>query len=146
MIRDLHGFGGKSEKLIFIGLKSFTKGKCRMKLADAEKIALPLLDYLKKSSGIKKVDIAGSFRRRKETVGDLNILAVTAKRRKVVDYFIKFEEVLRVISHGTTRSTVFLRSGIQVDLRVLPEKSYGAAMHYFTGSKSHKISLSEKWS
>ncbi|PNT89541.1 DNA polymerase/3'-5' exonuclease PolX [Coxiella burnetii] len=140
-IRDLHGFGEKTEKLIFIGLKSFTKGKRRMKLADAEKIAVPLLDYLKKAPDIKKVDIAGSFRRRKETVGDLDILAVATKGRKVVDYFTKFEEVLRVISHGTTRSTVFLRSGIQVDLRVVPEKSYGAAMHYFTGSKSHNITI-----
>lgn len=140
-IKELRGFGEKTEKLILAGVKSLGRGKRRVKLVDAEKIAISLLAYLKKAPGIKKVTIAGSFRRRKETVGDLDVLAVAEKGKKVIDYFIKFDEIARVISHGTTRSTVYLRAGIQVDLRVVPQKSYGAAMHYFTGSKSHNIAI-----
>lgn len=95
--------------------------------------------YLKKTPGIKTVEVAGSFRRRRETVGDLDILAISADSRKVMRRFVKYDSVVEVLSQGETRSSVRLRSGLQVDLRVVPEVSYGAALYYFTGSKSHNI-------
>jgi DNA polymerase (family 10) len=107
----------------------------------AEQIAGPLLEYLKAAKGVKQAVIAGSYRRRKDTVGDLDIL-VTAKRgSEVMKRFAAYDEVGEVVSQGTTRSTVILRSGLQVDLRVVPEASYGAALHYFTGSKDHNIAI-----
>ncbi len=88
---------------------------------------------------MKRVEIAGSFRRMKETVGDLDMLAVAAKSSPVMERFARYEEVKEVLSSGPTRSTVILKNGIQVDLRVLPQESYGAALQYFTGSKAHNI-------
>jgi DNA polymerase (family 10) len=87
------------------------------------------------------MEIAGSYRRRKETVGDLDILATCKKGSKVMDSFVEYEDVEKVLSKGKTRSSVVLRSGIQVDLRVVPQVSYGAALHYFTGSKEHNIAV-----
>jgi DNA polymerase (family 10) len=85
--------------------------------------------------------IAGSYRRRKDTVGDLDILVAADKASDVMERFIAYDEVAEVVAHGDTRSTVMLRSGLQVDLRVVPEESYGAALHYFTGSKAHNIAV-----
>ncbi len=140
-VSQLEGFGKKTEALILAGIQRLNRGKRRIKLSDAEKISVSLIHFVKKIPGVKKADIAGSFRRRKETVGDLDVLVVASKGSKVIDKFIQFDEITRVVSHGTTKSTVYLRSGIQVDLRVVEEKSYGSALHYFTGSKSHNIAL-----
>lgn len=140
-IAELEGFGKKTEALILAGIKRIDEGKQRTRLAEAEPYAVSLVEFLKKVPGVKSVIVAGSFRRRKETVGDLDILAVSSKGAPIIERFIKYEEVAHVSSHGTTRSTVFLRSGIQVDLRVVPSVSYGAALHYFTGSKSHNITI-----
>jgi DNA polymerase (family 10) len=87
------------------------------------------------------VTVAGSYRRRRETVGDLDILVTAAKGAPVIARFVGYEDVAEVISRGTTRSTVVLRNGLQVDLRVVPKVSYGAALHYFTGSKAHNIAV-----
>ena len=91
--------------------------------------------------GVKEVVVAGSFRRRKETVGDLDILVTCKKSSPVMDRFVAYDEVETVISKGTTRSTVVLRSGLQVDLRLVAQVSYGAALYYFTGSKAHNITV-----
>lgn len=140
-IRELSGFGEKSEKLIADALAKLEPEAKRMKLADAEAFAESLVEKLEALEGVKQVTVAGSYRRRKETVGDLDIL-VTAKRgAKISDRFVKFNEVEKVVSHGETRSTVILENGLQVDLRVVPAVSYGAAMVYFTGSKAHNIEL-----
>jgi DNA polymerase (family 10) len=90
---------------------------------------------------VKQVIVAGSYRRRKETVGDLDILVTCEKGSPVMKGFVEYDEVDAVISRGTTRSTVSLRSGLQVDLRVVAEASYGAALYYFTGSKAHNIAV-----
>jgi len=140
-IAKLEGFGKKTEMLILNGIKRMDAGKQRTHLADAEPYAVSLVKFLKKIPGVKKVIVAGSFRRRKETLGDLDILAVSQKGAPIIDHFVKYEEVVHIASQGTTRSTVFLRCGIQVDLRVVPNVSYGAALHYFTGSKSHTITI-----
>jgi DNA polymerase (family 10) len=142
-IRDVEGFGEKTEQMIIEALEQVRGGeeKERVKLVAAEQIANDYVDYLRREKGIKDIDVAGSYRRRKETVGDLDILVTCKKDSKVMDRFVEYEDVSKVISKGTTRSSVVLRSGLHVDLRVVPEASYGAALHYFTGSKDHNIAV-----
>lgn len=140
-IRELSGFGRKSEESILRHAEAWSGREIRALVADVEGIAEPLLEYLKESKGVKRLIAAGSYRRRKETVGDLDILATVKKSSDIVKRLANYEEVAEVASHGKTRSTVHLKSGLQVDLRVVPDVSYGAALHYFTGSKSHNIAL-----
>ncbi len=100
-----------------------------------------LTAFLKETPGIGQVVVAGSFRRRLQTVGDLDILVTCAESREVMERFTGYDQVRQVIARGETKSTVRQRSGLQVDLRVVPEESYGAALHYFTGSKAHNIAV-----
>ena len=140
-ISALEGFGKKTEDLILQRAERFSGVEERMKLPMAEDIVSPLVAYLKASKEIKDITVAGSFRRRKETVGDLDILVTARKDSAVMDRFVGYDEVDEVISQGITRSTVILRSGLHVDLRVVPQVSYGAALCYFTGSKAHNIAV-----
>jgi len=140
-VRELEGFGEKIEQKILEGLEAFEAAKARIKLMEAEQRAESLLAYLKKEKGIKDITVAGSYRRRKETVGDLDILVTCRKGSAVMDHFVAYEDIKKVISKGKTRATIVLRSGLHVDLRVLPQVSYGAALHYFTGSKAHNIAV-----
>lgn len=140
-IKELKGFGKKTEQMIKERVERFAGEAPRTKLIMAEDIAAPLVEYLKKSEGVKDIIVAGSYRRCKETVGDLDILVTARKDSPVMDNFTDYDEVDEVISKGETRSTVRLRSGMQVDLRVVPQVSYGAALHYFTGSKAHNIAV-----
>lgn len=140
-IRELEGFGQKTEQRILEELEKEKERPDRLKLFEAEQRAAPLVDYIKASKKIKEITVAGSFRRRKETVGDLDILVTCKKGADVMDRFIGYEDVQKVISKGKTRSTVVLRSGLHVDLRVVPQVCYGAALHYFTGSKAHNIAI-----
>lgn len=140
-IRKLKGFGEKTEQKILQGMHHVDEYVKRFKLADALPIVTSLTNYLKQIEGIQCVECAGSFRRKKETIGDLDFLATADNGEKIIHQFIQFEEVAEVLSKGTTRSTVRLHSGIRVDLRVVPEKSYGAALLYFTGSKDHNIAV-----
>lgn len=140
-IRGLEGFGKKSEEKIRNQLARRQGTPKRTKLAVAEEIVEPLLAFLQDIEGVKEVVAAGSYRRRKETVGDLDILAVCEKGSPAMERFIGYEDVREIVSRGQTRSTVLLRAGFQVDLRVVPQVSYGAALHYFTGSKEHNIAI-----
>jgi len=143
-VRELSGFGAKTEQKILdeIGRKGeASEGKKRYKLSVIEELAQPLLAYLKKLDGVKRVEAAGSYRRRKETVGDLDILVTHKKKSDVMKRFVEYEDVERVVSKGSTRSTVVLRYGVQVDLRAVGEENYGAALHYFTGSQAHNIAV-----
>jgi DNA polymerase (family 10) len=140
-IRELAGFGKKTEALILERVRQFHGEMQRMRLPEAEDIAEPLLAYLKQSPGIKEISVAGSLRRRRETIGDLDILVTAKKDSPVMERFVAYDEVNGVVSRGDTRSTVVLRSGLHVDLRVVPQVSYGAALCYFTGSKAHNIAL-----
>ncbi len=140
-IRELEGFGKKTEALILQRVRHFQGEAPRMRLPNAEDIAEPLVAYLKMTPGVKAITVAGSFRRRRETVGDLDILVTARKGSPVMDRFIAYDEVTGVVSRGNTRSTVILRSGLHVDLRVVPQVSYGAALCYFTGAKAHNIAL-----
>ena len=140
-IRELKGFGSKTEAMILLRAKHFNGTEKRSRLLDAEETAKPLLAHLKKTKGIKDITLAGSFRRRKETVGDLDILVTATKNSPIMQQFVDYEEVDKVISSGKTRSSVILRSGMHVDLRLVPQTSYGAALLYFTGSKAHNIAV-----
>jgi DNA polymerase (family X) len=140
-IRDVPGFGAKTEERILLALRRRKEAEKRFRLAEVEDVARSLVAYLKAVVGVKQVVVAGSYRRRKETVGDLDILVTCRRGAAVMDRFVAYDEVEEVVAQGTTRSTVLLRSGLQVDLRVVAEASYGAALFYFTGSKAHNIAV-----
>ena len=140
-IRALSGFGEKIERNILADLHNKQPGSQRFRIDKAEKIIAPLIEYLHQSGKIEELEIAGSYRRRKETVGDIDILAISEAGGEVIDHFARYPGVREVMMQGETRSTVILSSGLQVDLRVVPRKNYGAAMLYFTGSKPHNLHL-----
>lgn len=142
-VREVPGFGEKTEKRILeeIERRREEGDEGRAGLVTAEEIVQPLLSYLKQIPGVRDAVAAGSFRRRQETVGDLDILVTCRRRCEVMERFVEYEAIERVISRGETRSTVVFRSGLQVDLRLIPATSYGAALHYFTGSRAHSIAL-----
>ena len=137
----LRGFGAKSVEKLRQAIESFEKRPRRFKLLDADQFVHPLVEYLRKGAGIERLDVAGSYRRRMETVGDIDILAACEKPAPAIERFESYPEVERVASAGTTRASVILRSGLQVDLRVVSRRCYGAALHYFTGSKAHNIAV-----
>ena len=137
---ELRGFGKKIEQMVLEEIGQVKKGE-RIKLSIAEEIANGIVTHLKKMEGVKEIEVAGSYRRRKETVADLDILVTCTNKAKVMDQFVNYENVEKVLSKGETRSSVQLRSGIQMDLRAVPQISYGAALHYFTGSKAHNIAI-----
>lgn len=141
-IFELKGFGEKSITALTEELRKLKqRGKFRFKLAEVEATANDLLAFLKKAPAITKVTVAGSYRRKKETVADLDIVATSKSQMGVMEHFLKFDSIAKVISQGVTKSSIVLTSGIQVDLRCVPEVSYGAALLYFTGSKAHNIAL-----
>ena len=141
LIQHLPGFGAKTEARILEALQAHADTSKRFKLATVGQYAEPLVAYLKTASGVSKVEVAGSYRRSRETVGDLDILVIARHGRSVIEHFVSYDEVENVLSSGTTRATVILRSGLQVDLRVVAAVSYGAALYYFTGSRSHNIAV-----
>ncbi len=141
LIQQLPGFGAKTEARILEALQAHADTSKRFKLAVAGRYAESLVAYLKTASGVSKVEVAGSYRRSRETVGDLDILVIAHNGRSVIEHFVAYDEVENVLSSGTTRATVILRSGLQVDLRVVAAASYGAALYYFTGSRSHNITV-----
>jgi DNA polymerase (family 10) len=140
-VRELPGFGEKTEVHIAEALEVHAGGAGRFKLATAAQYAEPLAAYLRDVEGVRQVVLAGSYRRCRETVGDLDILVTADAGSPVMERFVHYDEVAEVLSHGTTRSSVVLRSKLQVDVRVVEPESYGAALHYFTGSKAHNIAV-----
>ena len=144
LIAKLPGFGPKLLEKIREGVAdTATTAQKRMVLHEAEQYARAIVEYLKAGGGIDEIDVAGSFRRRKETIGDLDIVVTCApaKAAAVIQRFGKFNEVTQVAAQGDTRATVRLSSGLQVDLRVVEPSCFGAAMQYFTGSQAHNIEL-----
>lgn len=140
-LRTVRGFGDKLEKQLLQALEEKPTAGTRTKLAIAAQYAEPLVAYVRGIPGVQKVTMAGSYRRGQETVGDLDIIAAADKPEPVVDAFSSYPEVSRVLASGSTRGTVVLRSGLQVDIRVVSPESYGAALVYFTGSKAHNIAI-----
>jgi DNA polymerase (family X) len=140
-IRALHGLGDKIEQKILQAVEAHASESSRFKLALAAQYAESLRAWLQATPGVQQVTVAGSFRRMRETVGDLDILVTAAADTKVMQRFTGYDEVAEVYAAGETRASVLLKSGIQVDLRVVAPQSYGAALHYFTGSKAHNIAI-----
>ncbi|MFH7325466.1 DNA polymerase/3'-5' exonuclease PolX [Desulfurivibrio sp. C05AmB] len=140
-IRRLKGFGEKTENKILEELQWRHREQGRIKLIRAEQVAEPLLAYLAAVPGVTRAVAAGSYRRRRETVGDLDILVTCRPASPVMERMVAYEDVAAVIGRGDTKSTVRLRDGLQVDLRVVPDECYGAALHHFTGSKEHNVAV-----
>ena len=140
-IRALPGFGEKTELNILQAVEAHASQTHRFKLAVAAQYAESLTAFLKAVPGVEQVTVAGSFRRMRETVGDLDILVTATTDSPVMQHFTAYDEVAEILSAGSTRASVVLKSGLQVDLRVVEEKSYGAALCYFTGSKAHNIAI-----
>jgi DNA polymerase (family 10) len=140
-IREVKGFGAKTEESILRELEDLAQVSQRVYLAEAKVYADALARHLRTTPGLHQVEVAGSFRRRKETVGDLDILITCEDRAKAMDRLAAYDGVAEVLARGDTKMTVRLKTGLQVDLRVVPEESYGAALQYFTGSKPHNILL-----
>lgn len=140
-IRTLHGLGPKLEDQILNDLERAGGEEKRTLLRNAEEVVNPLLEYLQDSSLIDQVVAAGSYRRRKETVGDIDLVGTSNDGEEAISHVVDFEDVEKVVSQGETRSTVILRTGLQVDLRVVPTESFGAALLYLTGSRSHNLTL-----
>lgn len=140
-IQAVHGFGAKSERQILDATTRLLQQDRRYKLADVEPVAQALLSDLMATPGVRKAVAAGSLRRRRDTVGDLDFLVTTERPRDVMDHLAAGTDVQRVLAKGVTRCSVVLKSGLQVDLRAVAPVSFGAAWLYFTGSKAHNIAL-----
>lgn len=139
----LPGFQAKKEENILKGIEIVRKGQERMHLGVALPLATELLTFLKGVSGVSRVSTAGSLRRMKETIGDLDLLAAASKPARVMDAFTHAAFCARVLASGDTKSSILTKDGIQVDLRVVAPDSFGAALQYFTGSKEHNVRLRE---
>ncbi|PIU50741.1 DNA polymerase III [Candidatus Desantisbacteria bacterium CG07_land_8_20_14_0_80_39_15] len=142
-IRDLPGMGEKSEDNIRRGLELLKESGARMLLGNAFPIAEEIIEQLKKDSPVEKIEATGSLRRMKETIGDIDILVVSKNAEKVMDVFTKLKIVRDVLAKGYTKSSILTGGGIQVDVRVVKPDEFGAALHYFTGSKAHNIAVRE---
>jgi len=140
-LRDLDGFGEITEKNILRGIKMLEKTSGRAFLNVAYEDGRKYIEFLEGCKEIKRLSLAGSLRRRKETIGDLDILASSEKPKIVMDYFVDYENVKRVLLKGSTKTSVILNDDLQVDLRVVSDKSFGAALQYFTGSKEHNVKM-----
>ncbi|MFW6125020.1 MAG: DNA polymerase/3'-5' exonuclease PolX, partial [Pirellulales bacterium] len=138
-IRELDGFGAKTEQSILEGLEHFEQVGRRVYLAEAKVYADDVFEHLKTASRGMRIAVAGSYRRRKETVGDLDVLVTCKDPAKVMERLADYEAVAEVLARGKTKMTVRLKNGMQMDLRVVADESYGAALQYFTGSKAHNI-------
>ena len=144
-LKNLPGFGEKVEKNILEGIELLNVSVQRLLLFDALKTVEEILNQLKKNKEIVNIDPCGSLRRRKETIGDIDILCCVnkGKEKEIIEKFTKLPVVKKVLAFGETKGSILTVSNIQVDLRVVPKDVYGAALQYFTGSKQHNIHLRE---
>lgn len=140
-IAKLEGFGPKSEENILKGIEFVKKSGGRHLLGYVMIDVRVIEERLRKLKEVERLEVCGSVRRRKETVGDIDILVISSKPKPVMETFINMPEVVRVLAHGETKSMVHLKNGLDADIRVVPKESYGAALNYFTGSKDHNVEL-----
>lgn len=143
-IAEVEGFGQKTQENILEGIQTQREFQGRHLLSDADQFVKPLREYLEGAPGLNRLEIAGSYRRRAETVGDIDLLAIASEASGVMDHFTTYEKVEVVQSAGETRGTVVLDSSLQVDLRIVESGSFGSAFVYFTGSKQHGIHLRQR--
>jgi DNA polymerase (family 10) len=142
-IRNLPRFGVKSETKILKSIEAYHRHSGRFLLGDVTELAETIKQRLVNIPHVSKAEIAGSYRRQKETVGDLDILVVSTRPKEVMEVFVNQPEVSQIIARGITKSSVRLKNGLDVDLRVVPAESYGSALAYFTGSKAHNVAMRE---
>ena len=140
-LRDLDGFGEITERNILRGIQLREKTSGRVLLNVAYVDGNNYLDYMKRCDKIDRISIAGSLRRMKETIGDVDILASSRYPEDVMEYFVHYDDVQRVLLKGSTKTSVLLHDNLQVDLRVVKNESYGSALQYFTGSKEHNVKV-----
>jgi DNA polymerase (family 10) len=140
-VQTVRGFTAAGEKKILEAVVARLHSERRVPLAHAKQVADALVQDLKAVAGVGDAVAAGSLRRQRDTVGDLDLVVTAAAQSPVMDAFVRHPSVDRVLSHGSTRSSVVLKDGLQVDLRAVPAESFGAALMYFTGSKAHNIAL-----
>jgi len=140
-VRELKGFGAKTEETILAGIEQASTATLCMYWAEADIMASRLVEHLKSNAQVEQIEVAGSYRRGKETIGDLDLLVVSGDAAAVMDQLAAFEEVESILGRGDTKMSVRLYKGLQVDLRVVPAESFGAALQYFTGSKDHNVVL-----
>jgi DNA polymerase (family 10) len=140
-IRELKGFGPKKEENIIKAIEEHRSRSTRFLLGEVLPVIQGMLMYMRDCKAVRKVEMAGSARRRKETVGDLDVLVSSTDPETVTAHFVSMPPIGRVLAQGPTKSTVVLENMLQVDLRVIPPESYGAALQYFTGSKEHNVKL-----
>lgn len=141
-VQSLDGFGVKSTEKIRRSIEDHRKHTGRFQIHEVEKLIASVLEHVEAAPGVEEVEVAGSLRRRKETIGDVDILArCEGDGTPVVDHFVNFEGVARVEGAGPTKGSIVLHSGLQVDLRVIPARSFGAALQYFSGSKEHNVTV-----
>jgi len=146
IIAPIEGFGEKSQQAIIETIESFEKGQTkenRMTLPYADAIAQEIVDYLKKKKEVIRVDRLGSLRRMVATIGDIDIAVATKQFQEVIDWFLNFPKIKKIIERGEAGASVILKNGRQIDLRVQKPQAYGAMLQYFTGSKHHNIKLRE---
>jgi DNA polymerase (family 10) len=143
-LRNLPGFGEKSEEKILQGIAFRREHGNRFLLSEALPLARMIEERLRKLPGVEAAVVAGSILRRKETVGDGDILVVSDEPKKVTEYFVAMPEVSHVYGSGETKTMVRFRNGMDFDLRIVPRESFGAALNYFTGSKDHNVALRQR--
>ncbi len=142
-LQNLAGMGRKAEENILRGLELYKSREKRNLLGVALPIAEGIVDQLKSLKEVDKIDIAGSLRRRKDTIGDIDILATSNKPKKIMEKFVHLPDVKEILAEGLTKSAILTQQDIHVDLRVVEPDSFGAALQYFTGSKAHNVRLRE---
>jgi DNA polymerase (family 10) len=142
-IQELPKMKAKTEENILKGLEFLSRASARTPIGTALPLAGRIVAALAGLSEVRKISVAGSLRRFRETVGDIDILAISGSPEKVIEHFTHLDEATRILAEGSTKGSIVTRDGIQVDLRVVDEESYGSALNYFTGSKEHNIRLRE---
>jgi DNA polymerase (family 10) len=140
-VSALKGFGKKTQDKILAGIDVAASAHIRMYWAHADEIVQELLVHMREVKGIRQIEAAGSYRRGRETVGDIDLLVDADDPNAVMDQLGRFEELATVLGRGDTKMSIRLGRGLQIDLRVVPPKSFGAALQYFTGSKDHNVVL-----
>ena len=140
-LRALRGWKETMEAKVLQGIADLKAWRGRFRLVEADAAIRPLLERLEATQELTHLQVAGSYRRRRETVGDVDLLVTATAAEPVMERFVSAPGVKQVLAHGDTKSSIVLRQGLQVDLRVVGEESLGAALHYFTGSKAHNIAV-----
>jgi DNA polymerase (family 10) len=140
-LEKVPGLGAKTEANILKGIALLESSRGRFLLNEAQRNGEMVKEYLSTLKSVKRIELAGSLRRMKETVGDLDVLVLSGKPEEVMDRFVGYDDAAEILMKGDTKSAIRLGDGMQVDLRVVPKESFGSAMVYFTGSKEHNVRI-----